>query len=60
MTIETHPSRPPASGTGPGPHRRFTTARTAGVLYVIIIACGLFAELGVRSRLIEQIGRAHV
>ena len=32
---------------------RPNTARTAGVLYLIIIACGLFAELGVRSRLIE-------
>lgn len=33
---------------------RFATARTAGVLYVIIIACGLFAEVGVRSQLIES------
>lgn len=39
--------------TPPGPGQRFATARTAGVLYVIIIACGLFAEIGVRSRLIE-------
>lgn len=34
------------------PVPRFATARVAGVLYVVIIACGLFAEVGVRSRLI--------
>lgn len=39
----------PRSALRPG----FATARTAGALYVIIIACGLFAEIGVRSRLIE-------
>lgn len=33
---------------------RFATARVAGVLYVVIIACGLFAEVAVRSRLIES------
>jgi hypothetical protein len=31
----------------------FSSARTAGVLYLIIIICGLFAEVGVRSQLIE-------
>jgi hypothetical protein len=54
MTSQTHTSRRGAPGTaGPRPHRRLATARTAGVLYVIIIACGLFAEIGVRSQLIE-------
>lgn len=33
---------------------RFATARVAGVLYLVIIVCGLFAEVGVRSRLIES------
>ena len=33
---------------------RFGSARTAGLLYLAIIVCGLFAEVGVRSRLIEQ------
>lgn len=32
---------------------RLTSARTAGVLYAVIVACGLFAELAVRQRLIE-------
>ena len=41
------------AGARSGADRHFATARTAGVLYVIIIACGLFAEIGVRSRLIE-------
>lgn len=40
--------------TSLAPRSRLATARTAGVLYVIIIACGLFAEIGVRSRLIES------
>lgn len=48
MTNDTRHLDPPA------PQPRLATARTAGVLYVIIIACGLFAELGVRSRLIES------
>ena len=30
-----------------------TTARIAGLLYVVIVVLGLFAEVGVRSRLIE-------
>ena len=55
MNLQTHTSHPDAAGnTRPRPHRRFSTARTAGVLYVIIIACGLFAEIGVRSQLIES------
>jgi len=54
MTTQTHTRSPDAAGPVPVPHPRFATARTAGVLYVIIIACGLFAELGVRSRLIES------
>ncbi len=33
--------------------QRFATARTAGVLYAIIVVCGIFAEVGVRSQLIE-------
>jgi hypothetical protein len=33
---------------------QFATARTAGVLYVIIVVCGIFAEVGVRSQLIES------
>ena len=53
MTIQTDTSHHDAAGTGAPPHRRFSTARTAGVLYVIIISCGLFAEIGVRSQLIE-------
>jgi hypothetical protein len=53
MTNRTHTHDHPLAGTTRRPHRRFSTARTAGVLYVIIIACGLFAEIGVRSRLIE-------
>ena len=36
------------------PRSTFATARTAGVLYVVIVACGLFAEIGVRSQLIES------
>lgn len=35
------------------PGSRFSTARTAGLLYLVIIGCGLFAEIGVRSQLIE-------
>lgn len=31
-----------------------TTARTAGLLYLVVIAGGLFAELGVRGKLIVQ------
>lgn len=35
------------------PRSNFATARTAGLLYVVIVACGLFAEIGVRTQLIE-------
>ncbi|MEQ8716678.1 MAG: DUF4386 domain-containing protein [Acidimicrobiales bacterium] len=52
MTTQPHPHHAHERYTTPG--SRFATARTAGVLYVIIIACGLFAELGVRSQLIES------
>lgn len=38
------------NGTAPG----FGSARVAGLLYLTIIVCGLFAEVGVRSRLVEQ------
>ena len=52
--MNTLPTTQDAEPTTPAtPGRRFATARTAGTLYVIIIACGLFAEIGVRSRLIE-------
>ena len=53
MNIQTHSRRHAVEGKVPTSHRRFSTARTAGVLYLIIIACGLFAEIGVRSQLIE-------
>lgn len=53
MTSQAHTRRPAVAKIDPRPHRRFSTARTAGVLYVIIIACGLFAEIGVRSQLTE-------
>ena len=53
MTIQpTNQRIEPTASITPG--RRFATARTAGVLYVIIIVCGLFAEIGVRSQLIES------
>jgi Domain of unknown function (DUF4386) len=42
--------RPVTAGAGAG----FATARTAGLLYLTIIVCGLFAEVGVRSRLVEH------
>ncbi len=53
MTSQTNTRSHAVEDADPAPHRRFTTARTAGVLYLIIIACGLFAEIGVRSQLIE-------
>lgn len=53
MTSQTHTRRGAVEGAEPISQQRFSTARTAGVLYVIIIACGLFAEIGVRSQLIE-------
>lgn len=52
MTTRTSTHRTHERFAAPG--SRFATARTAGVLYVIIIACGLFAEVGVRSQLIES------
>jgi hypothetical protein len=52
MTTQHHPDH--AQRTDTAPRSRLATARTAGILYVIIIACGLFAEIGVRSRLIES------
>ena len=52
MTTRTHTQRSHERDATPG--SRFATARTAGLLYVIIIASGLFAEVGVRSRLIES------
>jgi hypothetical protein len=52
VTTETHTHQPDRADSTPH-EPRSNTARTAGVLYLIIIACGLFAELGVRSRLIE-------
>lgn len=42
------------AGGGLASSSRFGSARTAGLLYLTIIVCGLFAEIGVRSRLIEQ------
>lgn len=55
MTITATPTFTTAS-TRPasGPRPQFGSARTAGLLYLTIIVCGLFAEVGVRSRLIEQ------
>lgn len=53
MTSQTLTRRHPLQDADPTSFRRFSTARTAGVLYVIIIACGLLAEIGVRSQLIE-------
>lgn len=53
MTTRTNSRELYAEPTAPTSVPRSGTARTAGVLYVIIIACGLFAEIGVRSRLIE-------
>ncbi len=52
MTIRTRTHHLDETGSAPRDSRS-TTARTAGVLYLIIIACGLFAEVGVRSQLIE-------
>lgn len=53
MTV-THPSRTPAPTDPVATDRsRLSTARFAGVLYLTIFVSGLFAELAVRSRLIE-------
>ena len=54
MNTQTHTRHHNAGDTAATPPARFASARTAGVLYVIIIACGLFAEIGVRSQLIES------
>jgi len=54
MKTQPHPDHVEPMETPPAPRSRLATARTAGVLYVIIVACGLFAEIGVRSRLIES------
>lgn len=43
------PAVPTSGGTG-----RFASARTAGVLYAVIIVLGLFAEVVVRSPIIED------
>ena len=45
---------PTTAMADPGASRHpYATARVAGVLYVIIVVFGLFAEVGVRSRLVE-------
>lgn len=55
MTITATPTSTTAfTRPASGPTNRFGSARTAGLLYLTIIVCGLFAEVGVRSRLIEQ------
>jgi hypothetical protein len=51
-TIDTTATGADARVTMPG--RSWSTARTAGVLYLTIFVCGLFAELVVRSRLIVR------
>jgi Domain of unknown function (DUF4386) len=53
MTSQIRPLRIDRAGAA-SPSSRFRSARTAGVLYLLIIACGLFAEVGVRSQLIES------
>ncbi|MDW3218240.1 MAG: DUF4386 domain-containing protein [Acidimicrobiales bacterium] len=47
--------QPPTTITvDPGASRHpYATARVAGLLYVIIVVFGLFAEVGVRARLVE-------
>lgn len=53
MNLATSPTRPPTtSTTAPPGARRPSTARIAGVLYLTIIAAGLFAEVVVRSQLV--------
>jgi len=50
-----HAATAPHTPLTPGiadPERVRRTARAAGVLYVIIVVLGLFAEVGVRSRLV--------
>lgn len=52
--MNTDPTATPHPSAGTGSRRqRFASARTAGVLYLVIVVCGIFAEVGVRSRLIE-------
>ena len=58
-THDLTPARPttqPASSTfdGSGSRETLVSARLAGVLYVVIIVFGIFAEVVVRSRLIED------
>lgn len=38
----------------PASRSRLASARTAGILYLTIFVCGLFAELAVRTRLVER------
>lgn len=55
MYVQPHHHHPhPGNAVRSSSGSRVASARTAGVLYVVIIVCGLFAELGVRSRLIES------
>jgi Domain of unknown function (DUF4386) len=54
MKNQTHSNLVERMDTASVPRSSLATARTAGILYVIIVACGLFAEIGVRSRLIES------
>ncbi len=58
MTVTTPSTITPLPSTdsrpGFGSTSRFGAARVAGLLYLTIIVCGLFAEVGVRSRLVEQ------
>jgi Domain of unknown function (DUF4386) len=50
--LRPRPAGPETSSLGPAAESSFVSARVAGVLYLIIIAFGLFAEMIVRSRLI--------
>ena len=54
MKTQRHPHHAERTDTSSAPRSRLATARTAGILYMVIIVCGLFAEIGVRSRLIES------
>ncbi|MCO5317351.1 MAG: DUF4386 domain-containing protein [Microthrixaceae bacterium] len=51
MTTTTAPPTHVTARSGPSRHP-YPTARIAGVLYVVIVVFGLFAEVGVRSALI--------
>jgi hypothetical protein len=48
------PVRIGATRAASGQAARVSPARVAGVLYVTVVALGVFAEVGVRSRLIED------